>query len=176
MWPLRNVLPAASYLLAVAIRRGNSCGCPTIQPSFAGLERGIAFLCARVVDAVSVEGSLLPFLRCDLVHADVGAELVRQLGELAVTFLQAIVAPLFGSTLINADAAPAHLMHHRQQIDFQPVGVARAFLIEDWIQVFKQPQRGDRIALGVGSDEVRRQLIDVLGELIFLCFVATRRP
>ena len=85
---------------------------------------------------MGVEGPLQPFFRCDLVHADVGAELVRQLGELALTFLQAIVAALFGSTLIDTNAAPAHLMHHRQQIDFQPVGVARALAVEDRVQVF----------------------------------------
>ena len=70
-------------------------------------------------------------------HADVGAELLRQLGERSVAFLQAIVARLFGRTLIDANAAPAHLMHHRQQIDVEPVGVARAFLIEDRVQVLK---------------------------------------
>ena len=50
------------------------------------------------------------------------AELLRQLGERAVAFLQAIVARLFGRALIDADAAPAHLVHHRQQIDFEPIG------------------------------------------------------
>ena len=54
-----------------------------------------------------------------------------------VAFLQAIVARLFGRALIDADAAPAHLVHHRQQIDFQPIGVAGAFLIEDRVQIFK---------------------------------------
>ena len=65
------------------------------------------------------------------------AELLRQLGERAVAFLQAIVARLFGRTLIDANAAPAHLMHHRQQIDVEPIGVAGAFLIEDRVQVLK---------------------------------------
>ena len=71
------------------------------------------------------------------MHADVGAELLRQFGERSVAFLQAIVARLFGSTLIDANAAPAHRVHHRQQINFQPIGGAGAFLIEDRIQVFK---------------------------------------
>ena len=91
-------------------------------------------------------------LRCDLVHADVGAELLRQLGERASRFAGNIVG-LLGGTLIDADAAPAHLMHHRQQIDLQPIGVARAFPLDDRPQIFKQPQRGDRVDLGVGADE-----------------------
>ena len=62
---------------------------------------------------------------------------VRQLGERAVAFLQAIVARLFGGTLIDANAAAAHLMHHRQQIDVEPIGGAGALLIEDRVQVLK---------------------------------------
>ena len=92
---------------------------------FAGLERWIAFRRARIVDAVRVEGSRLPFLRCDLVHADGRAELLRQLGERGVAFLQAIVARLLGGALIDANAAAAHFVHHRQQINFEPIGVAR---------------------------------------------------
>ena len=137
MWPSRNVLPACSYLFAVAIRRGSQCGCVGHPPEFAGLERRVAFLRARIVDAVGVEGARLPFRRRDLVHADVGAKLLRQLGERAVAFLQAIVARLFGRALIDADAAPAHLMHHRQQVDVKPIGGAGAFLIEDRVQVLK---------------------------------------
>ena len=62
------------------------------------------------------------------------AELLRQLGERGVAFLQAIVARLFGSALIDANAAAAHLMHHRQQINLEPVGVARALLVEDRVR------------------------------------------
>ena len=65
------------------------------------------------------------------------AELLRQLGERGVAFLQAIVARLFGGALIDADAAPAHFVHHRQQIDVEPIGGAGALLVEDRIQVFK---------------------------------------
>ena len=36
-------------------------------PEFAGLERRVAFLRARIVDAVGVEGARLPFRRRDLV-------------------------------------------------------------------------------------------------------------
>ena len=43
MWPSKNVLPACSYLLAVAIRRGNSCECPTIHPSLPALNEGLPF-------------------------------------------------------------------------------------------------------------------------------------
>ena len=35
------------------------------------------------------------------------------IGKRAVTFLQAIIASLFGRALINANAAAAHFMHHR---------------------------------------------------------------
>ena len=86
---------------------------------------------------MGVKGSHQPYSRCDLAHANVGAKLVRQLGECLVAFLQAIVACLFGGTLINANAAAAHFVHHRQQIDVETIGRAGAFLIEDWIQIFK---------------------------------------
>ena len=72
----------------------------------------------------------------DLVHADGRAELFGQLGERGVAFLQQQIARLFGGILIDADAAAAHLVHHRQQIDFEPVGGARSFLIEDRIEIF----------------------------------------
>src|SRR5215467_13808927 len=39
---------------------------------------------------------------------------------------KAIVACWFGGTLINTDAASAHLMHHLQQVNLEPVGGARA--------------------------------------------------
>ena len=137
MWPSRNVLPACVVFVGGRDQLRQPMRMRRHPAGFAGLERRVAFLRARIVDAVSVEGSRLPFWRRDLVHADVAAELLRQLGERGVAFLQAIVARLFGGALINANAAPAHFMHHRQQIDVQPIGVARAFLIEDRIQVLK---------------------------------------
>src|SRR6516162_11547413 len=110
------------------------CDHPT---GFAGLERGIALRRAWVVNFVGVEGARLPFRRRDLVHTDGRGKLVRQLSERAVAFLQAIVASLLGGTLINTDAAPAHLEHHGQQVNVEPIGGARAFLIEYWVQVLK---------------------------------------
>ena len=53
-----------------------------------------------------------------------------------VTFLQDQIARLFGRTLVDANAAATHLVHHRQEIDFKPVGVARSFAIEDRIEIF----------------------------------------
>ena len=89
----------------------------------------------------------------------VGApSLLRQLGKRPVTFLQAMIARLFGRVLVNANAAPAHLMHHRQKINVEAVGVAGVLLIEDRIQVLKQRQGRDRIGFGVGADQVRGQL------------------
>ena len=103
---------------------------------------------------MGIKDSRFPFWRRDLGHADVAAELVRQLSERAFAFLQAVIATLFGRALVNTDAALAHCMHHRQQIDVPPIGVARPFPIEDRVQVFDYLQRGDRICLGVGSNEV----------------------
>ena len=87
MCPSRNLSPAASYLLAV----GNQLRQPVFvlrhPPELAGLERRIAFVCARIVDAVGVEGRRLPFRAVELVHADRLAELLRQLGERGIAFL-----------------------------------------------------------------------------------------
>ena len=65
------------------------------------------------------------------------AELLRQLGERGVAFLQAVIASLFGGILIDADAAAAHLEHHRQQVDVEPIGGARALAVEDRIEVLE---------------------------------------
>ena len=62
----------------------------------------------------------------------------RKLGECGVAFRQQQIARLLGGVLIDADAAPAHLEHHRQQIDFEPIGVARPFPIQDRIELLKQ--------------------------------------
>ena len=66
---------------------------------------------------------------------DAAAELLRQLSERAIAFLQAVIARLFGRALIDANAAAAHLVHHRQQIDVETIGVARAFAVEDRIEL-----------------------------------------
>ena len=44
---------------------------------------------------------------------------------------------MLGGTLIDAIAAPAHLMHHRQQVNVKPIGGASTLAVEDRIQVFK---------------------------------------
>ena len=80
-------------------------------------------------------------LRCDLVHADGRAELFRKLGERGVAFRQQQIARLLGGVLIDANAAAAHLQHHRQQVDFEPIGVARAFPIEDRVELLEQRER-----------------------------------
>ena len=48
------------------------------------------------------------------------------------------IVGLLGGVLIDADAAAAHLMHHRQQVDFQPIGVARSFPLDDRREHFGQ--------------------------------------
>ena len=82
--------------------------------------------------------SHLPFCGCDLVHADGRAKLIRKLGECGVAFAEQQIARLLGGVLIDANAAAAHRQHHRQQIDFEPIGGARAFLIEDRIELLEQ--------------------------------------
>ena len=75
----------------------------------------------------------------------------------AIAFLQAIIARLFGGALVDADAAAAHFVHHRQQIDVKPIGVARALLVEDRIRgLSNSASVFDRVGLGVGADKVRR--------------------
>ena len=54
-----------------------------------------------------------------------------------IAFLQNQIARLLGLGGVNADAAAAHLVHHRQQIDFEPVGVPRSFAVENGIEVRK---------------------------------------
>ena len=88
-----------------------------------------------------VEGLRLPFATVDLVHADERAELLRKLGERGVAFAEQQIARLFGGVLIDANAAAAHLQHHRQQVDFEPIGVARSFAIQDRVERLKQLER-----------------------------------
>ena len=123
-------------------------------PEFAGLERRVAFRRARIVDAVGVEGSRLPFWRRDLVPCSTGVPSCSDSSASArVAFLQAIVARLFGGALIDANAAAAHLVHHRQQIDVKPIGGARAFAIEDRVRGSQiAPACATAIGLGVGAD------------------------
>ena len=47
---------------------------------------------------------------------------------LACLLLMAVLLP---------DAAPAHLMHHRQQVNLEPVGGARALLVEDGVEALE---------------------------------------
>ena len=89
------------------------------------------------------------------------AELLGELGEHAVPFPQDQVARLFGRGLIDANPAPPHFVNHRQQINFEAVGVSRSFAIEDRIEVFKQRERARGIDFGIWSDKARRQLPDV---------------
>src|SRR6516162_2141917 len=81
---------------------------------FACLERRITFFGARIFDVMRIKRARLPYWRRDLGHAYVTAELLRQVGQGGITFLQAIVASLFGGTLIDTDASALHFMHHRQ--------------------------------------------------------------
>src|SRR6516162_729477 len=74
-------------------------------PKFAGLERRVAFFRARIIDAMGVEGSRFPYWRCDFCHAHAAAELLRNLGERLVTFLQAIVAANRGYSITSSASA-----------------------------------------------------------------------
>jgi len=78
-----------------------------------------------------------------------------------IAFLQAVIASLLGRILIDANAAAAHLVHHRQQIDVETIGGAGALAVEDRIEALKKPQGGDRICLGVAADIARRHLPNV---------------
>ena len=89
-------------------------------------------------DAVPVEGLLQPFACLDLGHADGRAVLIRKLRERGIAFANEQIVGLFGGVLIDADAAAAHLVHHRQQVDFQPIGVARSFPLDDLLENFGQ--------------------------------------
>ena len=86
---------------------------------------------------MGVKGSRFPFWRGDFCHADGAAELFRQLGERGIAFLQAVIASLFGRVLIDANAAAAHLVHHRQQVDVEPIGGAGALAVEDRIEALE---------------------------------------
>ena len=85
-----------------------------------------------------VERLRLPFRAADLVHSDGRAELLGQFGKHSIPFPQDQVARLLGCALIDADSAPSHLVHHRQQIDLKPIGVSCVLAIEDRIEVFIQ--------------------------------------
>ena len=85
-----------------------------------------------------VEGLFLPFATVDLVHADERAVLRRKLGERGIAFRQQQIARLLGGVLIDANAATAHFQHHRQQVDFEPIGVARPFAIQDRVELLEQ--------------------------------------
>jgi hypothetical protein len=74
-----------------------------------------------------------PLVATDLLHTDAHAKLLGQSASTASRFCSSCSRAL-GSDGIDADTAPAHLMHHRQQIDLEPIGRARAFLVEYWIE------------------------------------------
>ena len=87
--------------------------------------------------------------------------LCRNLGERGIAFCQQQIARLLGGVLIDANAAAAHFQHHRQQVDFEPIGVARSFAVQDRVELLKQQQRINRVGLGIRADIARRQLPDV---------------
>ena len=53
---------------------------------------------------MGVKGSRFPYWRRDFCHAHEAAKLLRQLGERAVAFLQAVVASLFGGAFVDTEA------------------------------------------------------------------------
>ena len=108
-----------------------------------------------------VEGLRQPLVAADLVHADAHAELLGQLGKHRVALREQLIARTLGGTDVDADAAEAHLQHHRQQIDLEPIGVARALLVEDGIEALAQRERVGGVGLGVWPDELRRHPPDM---------------
>jgi hypothetical protein len=59
-------------------------------------------------------------------------------------------------------------MHHRQQVNLEPVGGARALLVEDGIEIFPEGERVRRVALGVRPDIPRRQPPDMRLQRVLL--------
>ena len=64
--------------------------------------------------------------------------LFRKLGERGIAFAEQQIARLLGGVLIDANAAAAHFQHHRQQVDFEPIGVAGSFPIQDRVELLEQ--------------------------------------
>src|SRR5262245_19462611 len=135
MWFSMKWTAALLYLSALTISRGSQCEYLCIQPVLPAVNDGLPFAVRGY--AVLIEGLRQPFGAADLGHADTNAELLRQLSEYSISLLQQLFAGAFGSGGIDADSALAHLMHHRQQIDLEPIGRARAFLVEYWIEAFQ---------------------------------------
>jgi hypothetical protein len=73
----------------------------------------------------------------DLLHADAHAKLLGQLGKHGIAFLQQLIARLLSRGGVDADAAAAHFMRHRQQVNFEPIGGARALLVEDGVEALE---------------------------------------
>src|SRR5262245_53775930 len=98
--------------------------------ALAALERRIALLGERILDTEPIEGADEPLAPVDLGHAGHSAELLGYLCEHDVALADEQVACLFSGRDIDANAAPTHPVHHRQESDFQSISLARAFAIE----------------------------------------------
>ena len=135
---------------------------------FLGRERWIAFRCAWIADAVAVEGLFQPFSPANLDHTDGRAMLVRKFLERGIAFADEKIVGLFGGVLVDPDAAATHLMHHRQQINFQPIGVARSFSRDDRSERLVGFERAHRIGLGIRADIAGWQTPDVFSGIDLL--------
>src|SRR5262249_35455698 len=62
---------------------------------------------------------------------------------------------------INPDAALAHCVHHRHQLDLKPVGAACLLLVEYRIETLEQQECVGSVGLGIRSDEARGQSPDL---------------
>src|SRR5215813_2482958 len=100
-------------------------------------ETRVAFLGARIGDALLVEGFYQPLVTADLLHTSLRAELLGQLGEYCVSLLLQLVTYPLSRGGGDTNAAPTHFVHHRQQINLEPIGRARAFLVEYWIEALE---------------------------------------
>ena len=87
--------------------------------------------------------------------------LLRQLRQDGVAPHQHRVMHLFGAGGVDANSASAHLVHHRQQVDFEPVGAACVLAIEHRVEALKQEQCAGRVLLGIAPNVARRQLPDM---------------
>ena len=95
--------------------------------------------------------------------------------SVASAFLQQLVARLLSRGGVDADAAAAHLQRHRQQVDLEPVGIARSFTIEDRIRISKSAKRVRRVSFGVRPDKARWQLPDVRLQRVLLADLEAER-
>src|SRR5215472_7810232 len=114
-----------------------------------GGEAWVSLFSSWIGDLVLVKYRCPPIVVIELIHADSSAEFFRQFVQGGVALTKQEIAGSFCGRRVNANSAPTHFMHHRQQIDLEPIGGACSFLIENWIEIFEQFERTDGVCFGV---------------------------